>query len=190
MREFLTFLNQPIVGTLLTLAIGGYLFSRITERKTRKDKIREQAISFLEEVGNDMNWILSRIFGRIRRKDFGVDATIDEKRVELFEKRFSVRIKSKAYLESKDFSEKYEAITFEISLIVKYIRSLSTTYDLGKVITDIQKHKERIAADWPLTEEELESKREPPWNELETWAEMIWNRATLLLSTNLEVVIK
>lgn len=190
MSEFPMMLNQPFVTTLLTLIVGGYLFGRITERRARKDKIREQAIEFLEEAGNDMNWVLSRLYGRIRTKSFGMDATIDEKRRELFTKRFSVRIKSKAYLKSDEFWEKYESLTFEIDRIVRFIGSHSTADESEKLLAEIQRHQQRVVTDWPLTGEMLDSKRDPPWNELENWVMMVWNRAVLLLTRNLEAVMR
>ena len=187
MKEFL-----PLLNTLLTLLIGGYLFSRLTERRAKKDKIREQAIQLLEEVGNDLNSILSLIYGRIRTGNFDIakDSPIEDKRSGLFTKRFSIRIRSKAYLGSEEFWQKYERLTFEIDRIVRFIASLSKGYEPAKVRTEIQGRKKRLEEDWPFEGKPFVSKYDSPSNELEEWTHMVWDRAIWLVSTNLQAILK
>src|SRR2546423_7190611 len=143
MNEVFAILNQPLVLTILTLVTGSYLFSRLSERRAKKDKIREKAIQFLEEVGTDINSVLSSIYGRIRTQNFEIkpDSFIDEKRKALFNKRFSVRIRSSVYLKSEEFWKEYEQITFEIDKIVLFMGKLSGDYRLDSVVTEIQETK-------------------------------------------------
>src|SRR5205085_10299200 len=132
MNEIFAILNKPLILTILTLSIGSYLFSRLSERRTKKDKIREKAIQLLEDVGTDVNAAISSIYGRIRTQDFEIkpDSFIDEKRKALFNKRFSVRIRSSVYLKSEEFWKEYEQVTFEIDKIVLFMDTLSKNYRL------------------------------------------------------------
>jgi len=192
MNEFFSLLNKPIFITLVTLLVGGYLFSWLTERRAKKDKIREKAIQFLEEVGNDLNSILSLTYGRIRTGNFEIakDSPIEEKRSGLFTKRFNVRIRSKAYLGSDEFWQEYERLTFEIDRIIRLIGSLSKGYDLTKVKMKIKAKKKRFEEDWPFEGKPFTSKYEPPSNELEEWNHMIWIRAVGLVSSTLQAILK
>lgn len=182
----------PLLNTLLTLLIGGYLFSRLTERRAKKDKVREQAIELLEEVGNELNAVLSLIYGHIRNRNFemGKDSPVQEKRADLFGKRFSVRIRSEAYLGSEEFWEKYERLTFEVDRIVRFIASLPKDYEQSQVVAEVQKRRDRFAEDWPFKGQPFTSKHSPPSNELEEWTHMVWERAIWLVSTNLQLVFK
>lgn len=192
MDQILTFLSRPIVLTLLTLTIGSYLFTRLTERRAKRDKIREKALQLLEEVGNDLNSVISLIYGRVRNSDFEItkDSLIYEKRGGLFTKRFSVRIKSRVFLESEEFWQRYEQLMFEIDRIVRFIGSLSGNYDLADVVTRIKEHRESFAKVWPFAERSTHSKYSPPSDELVVWVDMVWDRSVWLLSMNLNVVLR
>src|SRR2546423_1859780 len=187
MEYVLTLLSKPIILTLLTLTIGSYLFTRLTERRAKKDKIREKSLQLLEEVGNDLNSIISVIYGHIRNSNFEIDkaSPANEKRAGMFTKRFTVRIKSQAFLQSDEFWQRYDQLTFEIDKIVRLMMSLSENYDLAEVIKRIKEHQERFAKVWPFEERSIHSQYVPPSNELVVWTNMVWDRAVWLLSNNL-----
>ena len=58
------------------------------------------------------------------------------------------------------------------------------------VTKDIKARQEAFAKDWPLAEDSIISTYSPPSDELEVWADMIWNRAVQLLSENLIIVLR
>jgi hypothetical protein len=192
MEQLLTFLSKPIIITLLTLTIGSYLFTRLTERRAKKDKIREKSLQLIEDVGSSLNSVLSLIHGHIRNSNFEIQKTspINEKRADLFTKRFSVRIRSKAFLQSDEFWQKYEQLTFEIDRIVRLMMALSENYDLEEVIKRIKDNQERFSQSWPFEERSRHSQYPPPSNELVIWADMIWDRSIWLLSQNINVILR
>jgi hypothetical protein len=187
-----TFLNQPIVLTVLTLAVGGYLFNTLSNRRARRDKVREEAIKFLEEAGSDLNQILSRLFGAIRREELPIpkDTLPFQKSGELYTKRFSVRVKSRAYLNSDTFWRKYETLIFEFREILVFLATHSHSDDREQLTGKIEARRARLAEIWPLKDEPLFDELDPPFQELSWWAQMIWNRAVRLLSSSLEAVLK
>lgn len=168
MDALVTFLNQPIVLTVLTLAVGGYLFNALSNRRARRDKIREKAIEFLEEAGSDLNQILSRLFGVIRREELPLPKDIlpFQKSGELYTKRFSVRIKSKAYLNSDTFWRKYDTLVFELRRIVVFLATHSHSDDREQLIGEIEACRVRLAETWTLKDEPLFDELDPPFQEL------------------------
>lgn len=192
MESILTLLSKPIILTLLTLAIGSYLFTRLTERRSKREKIREKSLQLLEEVGTDVNFVLSLVYGHIRTSNFQIqkDSPVNEKRAGLFTKRFSVRIRSKVFLESEELWQKYDQLTFEVDKIVRFMSTLGTDYKLDDVIKAIKEHRERFAKAWPCEERSSHSKYPPPANELVIWADMVWDRANSLITTNLNTLFR
>ncbi len=192
MDTLLAFFNQPIVLTVISLAVGGYLFSRLSDRRARRDKTREKAIEFIEEVGNDLNSVISLLYGHIRSGNLQVpkDSLLNQRAGGLFLKRFSVRVRSKAYLKSEDFWRKYDYLVWEFNRIVRFVATCSNDYELEQVVAEIQAHKKRFAEAWPLEDEALVAELDLPFSELSSWTGMIWNRAVWLLSSNLETILK
>lgn len=192
MDYFLTLLSKPIVVTAITLSVGSYLFTRLTEARSKREKIREKSLQLLEEVGTDINAVLSLVYRHIRTVDFEIqkESAVNEKRAALFVKRFSVRIRSKVFLKSDEFWEKYEDLTFEIDKIVKLMASLSNEYDLDKVLNGIKANKERFAKDWPCNEREYHSPYNQPSKELVIWADMVWDRANWLITSHLDKLFR
>ena len=74
MDKLLTFLSRPIIVTFFSLLIGSYFFTLLSERRAKREKIREKSIQLIEEVGNDLNAVFSRIIGHIRLGDFNIEA--------------------------------------------------------------------------------------------------------------------
>ena len=91
--DLVVFLNQPIVVSILTLLLGSYLLSWLSERRSRLDKRREKAIEFITEVGDDMNSLYAALFGYIRAEnpDIWLNQNIREARGKLFTKRMGVK---------------------------------------------------------------------------------------------------
>ena len=194
MDKLLTFLSQPIIITLLSLVIGSYLFTLLAERRAKREKIREKAIQLIEEVGNDLNAVFSRIIGRIRLGDFNIerDSPLTEKTGLLFTKRFGVRIKSESYLKNKDFWRKYDYLVFEINNIITVMKSITEVEDAQEIIRKIREHQQRLFREWSIDEEKYKSTSNASSlsDELEVWHRMIWDRAVWLLSTNLKAELR
>jgi len=190
--HLLVFLSRPVVLSALTLAFGSYLLTRFTERRAKRDKIREKALQLLEDVGNELNSVISIIYGHIRTSQFEIqkDSPVNEKRSGLFIKRFSVRIRSQVFLESDEFWQRYDQLTFEIDKIVRLMGTLSANYDLAEVAERIKQHQMRFAASWPFDERSTHSKYPPPSDELVIWADMVWDRSVSLLTSNLNSVVR
>ena len=191
MEEFLSLLSKPIVVTTVSLALGGYLFAKLAERRSRNEKIREKAVQLLEDVGADLNAAISLIYGHIRTSNFKIDkdSPVNEKRALLFTKRFSVRIRSKVFLKSEQFWDRYEQLTFEIDKIVRLIASLSE-YELEHTVNQIETNRQRFAEQWPCEDRTTHSKYPPPADELVKWVDMVWDRANWLITTNLKELFR
>lgn len=191
MEYILTLLSKPIILTLVTLGVGSYLFARLTERRSKKERTRENALKLLDDVANDLNSVISVIYGHIRRADFKIekDSVIDKRRAELFTKRFSLRIKSKAFLRSDEFWQRYEQLAFEIDKLVRFMMSLATQQNI-EVVAQIKKHQERFAKEWPFKDRLVHSKYPPPSDQLVIWADMVWDRSDWLISKQLNTVLR
>jgi hypothetical protein len=193
MDSILTLLSKPIVLTLITLAIGSYLFTKLTERRSKKEKIREKAVQLLEDVGNDLNAVISLMYGHIRNSNFQIDkdSAVYEKRGDLFTKRFSVKIRSKVFLQSDEFWQRYDQLTFEIDKIVRFMVSIPKQSERENQIKTIKDRQKQIAKAWQCEERVTHSDYgDPLANELVIWADMVWDRSNWLISTNLNTVFR
>lgn len=194
MDKLLTFLSQPIIVTLLSLVIGSYLFTLLAERRAKREKIREKAIQLIEEVGNDLNAVFSRIIGHIRLGDFNIerDSSLTEKKGLLFTKRFGVRIRSESYLKNKIFWQRYDYLVFETDSIITVMKSITEVEDTQEIIREIREHQQRLFHEWPIDKERYKSASNASSlsDELKVWHSMIWDRAVWLLSTNLKAELR
>ncbi|MDX6383468.1 MAG: hypothetical protein QOK48_1041 [Blastocatellia bacterium] len=192
MDHILTLLSKPIVLTLVTLTLGSYLFTKLTERRSKREKIREKALQLLEDVGSDLNGVISLMYRHIRTGNFKIsdDSPIFEKRGALFAKRFSVRIRSKVFLESEDFWYRYGQLTFEIDKIVKFMASIPEQADREKIINTINDKQKKFAEAWPCEERLTHSNYAPPAKQLVIWVDMVWDRSNWLISTNLNTLFR
>jgi hypothetical protein len=191
MNIILDFLNQPILLTIITLTVGGYLFSRLGDRRAKRDRVREKAIELLEEVGNDLNQALSHLYGVIRLGHLPKTSPLFEAIGNLYVNRFGVKLRNDAYLKSKSFSSRYDQLTWEIDQIAKFLSKHSDNHDTAQMITEIQLHKRQFEKRWPLQDKNpnIEEGNEVS-DELMSWTTMIWDRAIFLLSSELQDTLK
>lgn len=192
LERVIVFLNQPIILTLVTLAVGGYLLNIISDRRARKLKLQEKGIEFLEDVGNNFNAVLSKLAGIIRSGKISTTSIskLNDRIGILFKNRFSVRIRSAVYLKSNDFSRKYELLMWELRHIAEFLATISKSYQKDEIVTQIKEHQTRLAEMWPYTDKPSSQSFEPPYDELWAWRGMIWKRAIDLLSTHLQKTLK
>jgi hypothetical protein len=68
------FLNQPIVLTLITLIVGSYLLNLVAERRSLRDKLRDQAIEFLTDASNHVGLLVPHIYEQLRTRNLKNDS--------------------------------------------------------------------------------------------------------------------
>jgi hypothetical protein len=120
----------------------------------------------------------------------GKDSDLNEAIGNLFAKRLSIRVRSKAYLDSEQFYRQYDIIIWELRHVFDFMATLTDEYNKEQVVRAIQARKEHLGEVWPLKSERITSEGEPPFSELLSWTEMITDRATHLLSTYLKSALK
>jgi hypothetical protein len=192
MNSLFDILNSPLVLTLLSLTIGGFLLGLLSDRRARKDKIRDKSIELLTEIGENINEVSSLLYGSIRREETlsQPHRTLNEKVGILISQRMGIQVRSEAYLESKDFYKKYEFLIWELYFIRNALESLSKEHDFNQVTSKVQKRINFLHETWPLEDESLNEDHKPPYRELFLWTQMIVNRAANLLSSNLKSALK
>lgn len=203
------FLNQPVFLTLITLLAGGYIFNRVNERKTRRDKRLEKAIEFIDDVGKDLNAALTVIFRYIRLGNYEGQTTesyedkerlnknrkellsdLEQKVPTLFAKRLSVEIKSKTFLDDKQFSIDYDDLIREIGKIFEMVEHYKDPNEIDEYLIKVNENKARLESQWPITEKFPDRNLRQPFKQLNDWTEMVWSRTVSLLSSTLKTSIK
>ncbi|NIM93754.1 MAG: hypothetical protein GTO18_08595 [Anaerolineales bacterium] len=121
MTSIIEFLNQPIVIALITLSVGSFLLDVIADRRSRKNKLRDEAIEFLTETGNDLNSVISTMYGHLEGHNSESDLKLVESFTRLYAKRMSVQIKSQAYLKSEEFHQHYGRLLSELEGVAFYL---------------------------------------------------------------------
>ena len=122
------FLNQPFILGVL----GSYVFARLSERRAQREKTREKAVEFVTEVADDVNALFARIFAHIRGgspHSPELAKLLGQRLQILFEKRLSVQVKSRAYLDGNDLFNDYERVIWAARYIVEQIRAAERGHD-------------------------------------------------------------
>lgn len=189
MTSIIEFLNQPIVLTLITLSVGSYLLDVIADRRSRKNKLREEAIKFLTETGNDINSVVSTMYGHLEGHNSERDLKLVERLTRLFAKRMSVQIGSQAYLNSDEFHQHYDRLLEELEGVAFYLAREQEQDSSEQIISQIQERRNRLGKAWPIENETQQAPAIEPADELMLWMHMILHRTTHLLSNNLRSVI-
>ena len=188
MTSTIEFLNQPIVVTLITLFLGSFLLSLIADRRSRKTKLRDEAIEFLTEAGNDINSVVSAIYGQLEGHDTKGYMNLVEGFTELFAKRLRIQIGSQAYLRSEEFHLQYDRLLKELERAAFYLDREQGSSE--QIISNIHERRNRLSKAWPIEDEAHQSPADEPEDELMRWMDMIMHRTTHLLSNNLRIVLR
>ncbi len=159
----------------------------IADRRSRKNKLRDQAIEFLTETGNDINSVVSTIHGHLEGHNSDSYSKLVESFTRLFAKRMSVQIGSQAYLNSEDFHLHYDRLLKELERVAFYLDREQDSSE--QIISRIQERRIRLGKAWPIENETLQAPANEPAGELMLWMDMIRNRTTHLLSNNLRSAI-
>jgi hypothetical protein len=192
MDSIIAFLNQPVILTLLSLTVGGYLLSLLSDRRARKDKTRDKSIDLLTDIGNDINIVTGRIYGHLRAQNMKVmrNHVLMDGMGKLFTMRLGIRVRSQAYFNSERFYRQYDIIVWELRQLVDFMETLTDEYNIEQVVTTVQARKRILGDKWPLDDEWTTSKGEQPFRELLSWTDMIVNRTSHMLSTYLKSALK
>lgn len=188
MTSIIDFLNQPFIVSLITLTLGGLLLDVIAGRRSRKNKLRDQAIEFLSATGNDLNSVISTIHGHLEGHNSERYLKLVESFTRLYAKRMSVQIGSQAYLNSEDFHQQYDSLLQELEILASYLEIKQDASE--QILSKIQERRNRLGKAWPIENEVHQEPANESAGELMLWMEMIRNRTTHLISTNLRSVLR
>lgn len=187
--DFFTFIETPIVNTLLTLAIGGFLFKWISDRRAKRDKIREKALEFLDEIAQELNSVISMTFGKIRGEAFlQEDEPLRDQKDELFTKRFTVRIKGEALLNDPELTNKYDLLVWELNDLINLLyQSAPNEINMAALSQNIQARMQQLKTHWPLDNELIpEQELTELFQDFLQWNNMIYERAIDMLTSNMK----
>ena len=190
MNGVVEFLNQPIILTLVTLIVGSFLLSLVAERRARKEKLRDKAIEFLTEAGNNINHFVPIIYAQLRTGNLMSDQSLADGLKDLYTTRMSVQVGSEAYLRSMSFYQQYFQILDQLTGVVTCITQLDQGEEEQKIVAKIQKSRLQFADAWPGASDPLRNFEGRPIDELIAWMDMIMQRTTHLLSSHLQSVVK
>ena len=190
MESAFEFLNQPIVITLITLVIGSYTISLITERRSRRNKLRDKAVEFITEAGNTFNKFIPHLYGRLRAGRIEWDQDLDDELKELFSKRMWIQIGSQAYLKSETFHLQYFQLLDEVMDFVPCFIEIASSGETEQLSQSVREHRDRLISTWPLDDEVLASSEQGAKSELILWLDAIMHRVTALLVESLASVLR
>lgn len=189
MDSVFEFLNQPIIITIVSLVIGSYAISLITEKRARQNKLRDQAVEFITEAGNHINQFLPQLYNRLRTGRIHWDQTLDDELTELFTKRMWVQIGSQAYLRSETFYRRYYQLLDEIMKLVKIFHTLEEKGDSQLLAEEIRDQRESLVRAYPQENEAFDLAGGGAVSEMIAWLDAILHRVTALLVENLDAVL-
>ncbi len=200
------FLNSPIGLTSLTLFFGGLVFSLLSEYRAKQTKKIEKSIQFLDEISKDFNSNLTMLIRYIRLGNFKEDdnksaeekraikeerdklfSELQKKNAELFKKRISVKIKSKAFLRSEGLSKQYDFLIWEMG---KLLTAANMPLD-GEKLSEFGFETAKLTVIWGIDDEiKLNTNLKNPYVEYNYRAEILWLRAVGLMSSEIEALFK
>lgn len=189
MNSIIDFINQPIVISLITISVGGYLLNLISDRRSINDKLRDKSIEFITNAGNNINTFFPLIYEQLRRGKIEISpAMVDGLRI-LFSTRMSVQVGSQVYLKSDDFHLKYFQLLDEIAAVVNCISEYKEGNPSEDTVSEAQRYRQRLIESWPIPDDPPSSNDNQPVQALIIWMDMIVRRTTHLLTLNLKKVI-
>ena len=182
------FFNSRLFSTMLTLAFGVFFLSIWNSRREKNNKRYENKLAFLEETSLDLNNVVSKLFWAIRSnspKDQN-NELVDEIN-KLYLKRFSVKIKSLAFLRDEEFAKRYNRLTKELSQVRMEIKNLNQN-DSEKSIKSIDKYRNDLVKDWQINNEPYNENPKFTVHQIELlkWMHEIYDRSVNLLTKHLK----
>jgi hypothetical protein len=186
--NLLNFLDNKSIAGILQVLIGAGLLGSWSRKRDDQKARQDEIIRFVNDTADLLNGSLSKLFGCIRRSNFSDLSGLNESTGALFEKRMSIRVRSRVLLDSEEFSRELDILIWQIS----HCRDAIHNYGLSKNNEAIQQLiHEKINNLSALDHIKISTntKLESPWNDLLLWAECIWQHSDYLLSRVLEVAL-
>ena len=189
MENLLEILEHPLLITIISVIIGTGILGQMAYRRSRRDVIRDKSLSFLEETASSFNQPMARIFYVIRNCKASVPEDIRKKSGDLFVKRLHVRVISRSFLKNKKFYKSYDGITWEIRNLLNKIEVLES-HPEADISIDISKRLSELENLWDMKVKPSKEGLPEPYHSLMNWANMIWRRIDIVLSTEISKVLK
>lgn len=189
MDSILEFLNQPIVLTIITLLVGSFLLDLVAERRSRRDKRRDQAIQFLTEASNYIGELAPHIYERLRTGNLESTPEMAAGLKTLFSRRMSIQVSSQAYLQSPEFAHQYLELLNEFPGVIESIQALETSGDAEDILPHLQRRSDHLKDIWPLPGETLHPQTGEPVDALILWMDLVMHRMTELITSHLRAVL-
>jgi hypothetical protein len=182
-------LNQPFVITLISLAVGGYLLGLITERRSKREKVRDKSIDFINEVGNHIMGFVPHIYEQLRQGRVIFPPEGQEAIRDLFSTRLGVQVGSQAYLKSESFHLDYFKLIDEIMAVIVLMGEYERLKNSEEMIKQVQERRQKLLEVWPIPDETPSPDSDQLVEELIKLMDMIMARTIHLLTTNLKDVM-
>lgn len=187
LSKFIDIINSPI----FIVIVSGVILKIITDKRDKRDRLREQQVKFIEEVGETLHRIFPILFGEIQRKNFSKERQeeIEKLRYELFETRFTVYVKNKAYFNCNEFSKEYEDIIWELDEIITHLfKCKPTPKSSDKIIKKISNNIKKTSSSLtPIQKKSVQINEDSDiFEALDAWTNVVWFRSRKLLSETLE----
>lgn len=203
--DYLSILNEPIVSTILGLLVGGLLFGILSDRRARKAKRLERAIEFIDEIGVDLNSVLTPMFRyirtdrgegsddseQLRKQQASLLASLQRKVPQLYEKRLSIEVQVEAFLprRSQSFPIRYHDLVRQLEFILRVLEEIAARKEIAGYVERIQNHKRLFAEKWPFADSATGRNLQQPFRELDEWVEMVWVRSRYLFFSTLRELL-
>ena len=184
------FLNQPIVLTIVSLVVGSYLLNLVAERRSRRDKLKDQAIGFINDVADHSNAFIVAVFGKLRPNRIELDETLDEAIRDRYRGRISIEIGSRAFLKSENFSKQYFHLVDEFGDVMGTFLRVDQGASHEEMIARVQKKYTNLEKSWPLVGEMTTEDPKALVDHMIIWMEMLSHRVTDLLTRYLDKVMR
>lgn len=210
-------LDSPLVSTLITLGVGGLLFSVLADRRARRGHNLDKAIEVLDRVAGDLNGVLTTLFGYIRRGNITdydppvapaelvagrrrTAAKLEGKIPDLYGKRFAIALQSQAFIGSArrggaggappDFASRYRLLVWHLEMLVRITGQVYANPQGHGQEAEIRERRAALVREWPLESDVAPRRLTPPFNELNQWAEEVAARSVDLVTSTLRHLLR
>ena len=181
--------KNPLFVAIVQVILGAGLLSWWSYRRDQRTSRRQEAIKFIEEIANLLNEPLSSLFFIVRHEDFKQLKNFYRLVGHLYGKRLSIRVKSQSLLGTRDFSQNYEDIMYQLDKCRKALKLYYQSQDVNKTIQEIEKAIPSSDINDLRLWANAKGNQTPPWGYFYVWAEWIWSTSDYLLAEALNSTI-
>ena len=185
-NSFFSFLKSILNSPLFIVLISGFGVKLYADNKEKNEKIREQQLKLIEDVSLSLHKLFPALFAEIKEKNKSVQRKEELQKLlkELFEMRFIVFTKSKAYFNNTRFFEQFDYVLWELNSVIELLLEIERNGKVGNKFDDIDIKISTLACDLPKKQRDIVERK--PKNDfhdyLYIWADVIWFKARNMLS--------